>query len=150
MTLDTLETLLLGGALTAKSKALPDPSGRTAAQHRLSNALGRAMVEANKRRLLRALGVPIPEGVEKLEALALEHALREAAKLASEEEGENAGDDEGETGTFHTSTKPEGTSPSIADVKREQLGVTKKAAPQMVVSYPGPLVHKSTRLRRFE
>jgi hypothetical protein len=94
------------------------------------------------------MGTPIPPEVfqhhERLEALSLQWYLAQVAKEAEGEEdqlGEDAGDDEGETDEgkpFKTSTKPEGTSPSIEQVKRDQQGVaptptvTRKASAPLI------------------
>ncbi len=140
---DNLDFLLRGQMdlneaqeLVKKAGTLPGPTGT----QRLS--LGMATVQhlANRRNLLQRAGVPIPQGLERLEGLMLEHVLTRAAQEIAQEkaeeeankeaqgeedqEGEDAGDDEGETGTFHTSTKPEGTGASIAQVKRLQRGVS--------------------------
>jgi hypothetical protein len=139
MTFDTLDTLLLGKIDQEQAQHLISKAGKVPgsrpAQHKLSQALGRAAVEASRRQLLEALGVMLPNGLGDLERMSIEKLLVEAQKEASgeeDQEGEDAGDDEGETGTFHTSTRPEGNSPSIEQVKRTQQGVTtnvKKSAP---------------------
>src|SRR5258708_2682410 len=124
---DNLDFLLKGSMdldeakeLVEKAGTLPGPTGA----QRL--ALGMATVQhlANRRNLLQRAGVPIPQGLERLEGLMLEHVLTRAAQeIADEKAKEAAGDDEGEEGEFETSTKPEGNSPTIEQLKREERGV---------------------------
>src|SRR5258706_815016 len=123
---DNLDFLLKGKIdldeaqeLVEKAGTLPGPTGT----QRLS--LGMATVQhlANRRNLLQRAGVPIPQGLERLEGLMLEHVLTMAAQEIAEEKAKEAdGDDEGEEGDFEASTEPEGNSPSIAQLKREQRG----------------------------
>jgi len=132
MTYDTLDTLLLGKVdlddakdyLTEKAGKLEGPTGT----QRLASGMAQIQHLANRRALLQRAGVPIPQGLERLEGLMFEHVLTLAAQEIAEEqakEKEAAGDDEGEEGEFEVGAKPEGgISPSNEQVKREQRGVS--------------------------